>query len=268
MIKKTKNPLLFSLKLVWVVLALNMVFFACSGPIQKEDAQASGQAETGNEINADDSDVFMVVEQMPEFDGGMDALIKYLSENIKYPAEAMDKGIQGKVFVGFVIDKDGSIEDVKILKEVGGGCDEEAIRVVSNMPNWKPGTQRGEAVKVSYTLPINFVLDVHKADSVFTVVEHMPEFPGGRKKLLSYLGSNITYPEAAKKDKVSGRVFITFVIEKDGSVNDVKLLRGIGSGCDVEAIRVVSSMPNWKPGLADGKPVRVQYNLPIKFQLQ
>jgi len=85
--------------------------------------------------------------------------------------------------------------------------------------NWKPGTQRGEAVNVSYNLPIKFVLDEKDADTIYSVVEVMPKFPGGEKKLMSYLGENISYPETAKNAKVSGRVFITFVIEKDGSVN-------------------------------------------------
>jgi len=143
------------------------------------------------------------------------------------------------------------------LKGIGGGCDEEAVRVVSAMPNWKPGTQRGEAVNVSYNLPIKFVLDEKDADTIYSVVEVMPKFPGGEKKLMSYLGENISYPETAKNAKVSGRVFITFVIEKDGSVNEVKLLRGIGSGCDEEALRVISSMPNGNQVCKMEMPVRV-----------
>ena len=96
----------------------------------------------------------------------------------------------------------------------------------------------------------------------------MPKFPGGEKKLMSYLGNNIKYPEKAKKDGVKGRVFISFVVEKDGRIDNVELLRGIGSGCDEEAMRVIKSMPKWSPGMTNGEPVRVQYNLPIKFALQ
>jgi len=79
--------------------------------------------------------------------------------------------------------------------------------------------------------------------------------------------ANITYPQQAKKDSIAGRVFINFIIEKDGSVSNVKVLRGIGSGCDEEAVRVVSSMPKWKPGIQNGEAVRVSYNIPIKFAL-
>lgn len=103
---------------------------------------------------------------------------------------------------------------------------------------------------------------------IFTVVEAMPEFPGGMGKLMSYLGNNIKYPPLAKESGIQGRVFINFVVEPDGKISNVKVLRGIGGGCDEEAIRVVEAMPKWKPGMQRGKPVRVSYNLPVKFTLQ
>lgn len=103
---------------------------------------------------------------------------------------------------------------------------------------------------------------------IFTVVEEMPEYPGGRKAMYSYLGENIKYPAKAKENKVEGTVYVSFVVLEDGSVSNVSILRGVGSGCDEEAIRVVKAMPNWKPGKQKGKPVNVQYNLPIKFSLE
>jgi protein TonB len=103
---------------------------------------------------------------------------------------------------------------------------------------------------------------------IFQVVENMPEFPGGRGALMKYLATNIKYPPYAKEAGIQGRVFINFVVETDGSITAVKVLRGIGGGCDEEAIRVVKSMPKWKPGMQRGKPVRVSFNLPVKFTLQ
>ncbi|MFA5418091.1 MAG: energy transducer TonB [Bacteroidales bacterium] len=103
---------------------------------------------------------------------------------------------------------------------------------------------------------------------IFTVVESMPDFPGGMGKLMSYLATNIKYPPLAKESGIQGRVFINFVVEPDGSISQVKVLRGIGGGCDEEAVRVVKAMPKWKPGMQRGKPVRVSYNLPVKFTLQ
>ncbi len=103
---------------------------------------------------------------------------------------------------------------------------------------------------------------------IFQIVEEMPAFPGGEQKLMEYVGKNIKYPQIARETGIQGRVFIGFVVEPDGSVSNVKLLRGIGGGCDEEAMRVVKSMPKWKPGKQRGKAVRVSYQIPVFFKLQ
>jgi len=103
---------------------------------------------------------------------------------------------------------------------------------------------------------------------VFTVVEEMPEFPGGPSKMMNFLANNLTYPEQARRQKIEGRVFVNFVVEKDGAVSNVTILRGIGAGCDEEAKRVVELMPKWTPGYQRGQAVRVSFNLPIKFALE
>lgn len=104
------------------------------------------------------SSVYTFVEKMPEYPGGVDALMNYLSKNIKYPKAARKNNIQGKVFLKFVVSADGSINNVTIIRGIGGGCEEEAVRVVENMPRWFPGYANGEAVDVWYTLPIVFTL--------------------------------------------------------------------------------------------------------------
>jgi protein TonB len=104
-------------------------------------------------------------------------------------------------------------------------------------------------------------------DAIFVVAENAPEFPGGEDSLYAYIARNIKYPETAKKEKIEGRVFVTFVIEKDGQVSSAKILRDIGGGCGEEAIRVVKNMPKWKPGTQRGNPVRFQFNLPVSFML-
>ena len=106
----------------------------------------------------DNSDVFNVVEKMPEFEGGMDGMMSFLQKNIKYPAEAKEKGTEGRVIVQFVVNKDGSITDAKIVKSVSPELDAEALRVVKAMPKWTPGEQRGEKVRVQFTLPVQFKL--------------------------------------------------------------------------------------------------------------
>ena len=102
--------------------------------------------------------VFEKVEDMPEFPGGEQAMMDFVSKNVQYPKEAMEKGISGRVMVGFIVEKDGSIGDVKVVKGIGGGCDEEAVRVVKAMPKWKPGKEKGKPVRVSYMMPIFFKL--------------------------------------------------------------------------------------------------------------
>ena len=103
--------------------------------------------------------VFVVVEKMPEFPGGQQALFKYLSENVKYPVIAQENGIQGRVICQFVVNRDGSIVDVEVVRSGGDpSLDKEAVRVIKSMPKWKPGKQRGKAVRVKYTVPVNFKL--------------------------------------------------------------------------------------------------------------
>jgi len=105
-----------------------------------------------------EQEIFQIVEEMPSFPGGEGELLKYVATHIKYPQIARETGIQGRVFVGFVVEPDGSVSNVKILRGIGGGCDEEAVRVIKSLPKWKPGKQRGKAVRVSYQIPVLFKL--------------------------------------------------------------------------------------------------------------
>ena len=105
-----------------------------------------------------EQEIFQIVEEMPSFPGGEGKLLEYVAKNIKYPQIARETGIQGRVFVGFVVEPDGSVSNVKILRGIGGGCDEEAMRVIKSLPKWKPGKQRGKAVRVSYQIPVMFKL--------------------------------------------------------------------------------------------------------------
>ena len=358
--------------------------------------------------------IYQIVDEMPQYPGGEKAMMEYVAKNVKYPQEAKDKEIQGRVFVSFVIEKDGSVNEVKVLRSIGGGCDEEAVRVIKDMPKWKPGKQEGKPVRVSYMMPINFKLsdgqpskgldntkyegsskgtkdgttytlnmtmefesknsgyfvmtltgqkygstitmfediglpfkytfdgkssgaiEPHNPDGspmnpeppyifsinkdgsikidfydfrdefgikemvfkkvdantpvetkkqssktkdekvemkpdkngVYHIVEEMPVFPGGEQALMDYVSKNVVYPQEAQEKGISGRVFVCFIVEKDGSVNEVSVMRGIGGGCDDEAVRVIKAMPKWKPGKMKGEAVRVSYMMPITFKLQ
>ncbi|WP_296705707.1 energy transducer TonB [Algoriphagus sp.] len=111
------------------------------------------------DVNAQTSEgVLMEMEVMPEYPGGMEAMFKYIGDNLKYPASAKEKGIEGTVVVKFIVNKDGSISDTEILRGIGGGCDEESLRIVNSFPSWKPGENEGEKVRAQMRLPIRYKL--------------------------------------------------------------------------------------------------------------
>lgn len=110
------------------------------------------------EETRDEGEIFMIVEEMPEFPGGTEALQKYLAQSVRYPVIAQENGIQGRVYIQFVINQNGEVTNATILRGVDPSLDREALRVVEAMPKWKPGKQRNRPVRVSYTVPINFVL--------------------------------------------------------------------------------------------------------------
>jgi TonB family protein len=205
------------------------------------------------------------------FPGGEAGRIRFFQENIKYPAEARNKNIQGVVQYKIFIETDGKVTNPSIISGIGGGCDEEVLRVAALMPNWKPAMKDGKPVRTSVILPISFKLsngeDDSEQDQIFTVVENSPQFPGGDEARVAYLQKAISYPEQARKDKIEGTVYVTFVIEKDGQISNAKVLRGIGGGCDEVALKAIQQMPPWKPGMEKGEPVRVQFNMPVKFTL-
>ena len=235
------------------------------------------------ESRAAEGEVFQVVEEMPEFPGGMAECMKWLAQNIKYPAEAQEKGIQGRVIVQMVVEKDGTITHAKVVRGVDPLLDTEALRVVNSSPKWKPGKQNGEAVRVKYTLPIMFRLGGDSSDSktaeapkeakvdengIHQVCEEMPEFPGGMRECMNWLGKNINYPEDCKKAGIQGRVIIQFVVDKDGSIKSPKVARSVHPSLDAEALRVICSSPKWKPGKQKGEAVKVKYTIPVLFKLQ
>ena len=145
-----------------------------------------------------------------------------------------------------VVDNEAEVEDLDINAEVDQN--EEIEEYVCEAPE----IEEEEIVE----------------EEVFLSVEENPEYPGGPAKLLEYVQKNLKYPMMARESDIQGRVFVGFVVEKDGSISNVKVLRGIGGGCDEEAVRVVQSLPKFKPGKQRGNPVRVQYTLPIVFKLQ
>lgn len=215
--------------------------------------------------------VFTVVEKMPSFPGGDAELLKYIATNIKYPKESQDNGEQGRVICSFIVGRDGSVNNPEVLRGVTPLLNEEAVRVINTMPRWNPGMQRGKAVAVKYTVPITFRLKspvVETKEETLTVVDVMPQYPGGDHELLKFIAQSIKYPTDAQEAGVQGRVICSFVVDKKGNIVEPKIIRGIDPSLDAEALRVIGMMPRWTPGRQDGKAVRVLYTVPITFRLQ
>ncbi|GHT37218.1 cell envelope biogenesis protein TonB [Bacteroidia bacterium] len=260
---------------------------ACSVGEKAEKAEESPNPEvaeapgvTAEAQNQPDNGVFTVVDEMPKYPGGDGALLKFIADSIKYPAEAQENGIQGRVVAYFIVNQDGSISNPTLLKGVEPSLDEEALRIIKSMPKWTPGKIKGEPVRVKYTIPVTFRLSAgddsqkeqgvdNKSDvnRIYTQVDEMPKFPGGDGELLKFLANNIKYPVEAKEKKLEGRVAVAFVVNKDGSLSNPEVVRSLAPLLDEEALRVVALLPKFAPGKKKGEPVNVQYIVPVTFRL-
>lgn len=223
---------------------------------------------------SDSNAVYTIVEQPPEYPGGYNKMRTDLSQYIIYPEKARKDSAQGTVYVQFVVRKDGSLSDIVAIKGVSEEIDSAVINAVKSFPSWIPGKQRGKPVNVRFVLPVKFSLKAPvqkttpvKKDSteVFTIVERVPEYPGGYEAMMKYIEKEVKYSKVSRRQGMEGIVWVLFVVDKDGSITDIGINRGVNKELDEEAMRIVKGMPNWKPGEQNYKPVRVRFNMPIKF---
>ena len=213
---------------------------------RQEHGKATTQAEAHDEAiretgEPEDDQPFLIAETMPLFPmqeggnpgyGDLNTFRAWVQKNIKYPAEAFRNGEQGRVVLSFVVEKDGSVSNIQILQTPGKAFSEETRRVVAASPKWKPGEQRGEKVRVRYTLPVDF-------------------------RITAALGKNIY-----------GKVLVTFVIEKDGSVGNAEIFKSPDKSLADEVLRVIGKSPKWTPGKQSGEAVRVKFGMPVDFAVQ
>ncbi|WP_081963819.1 M56 family metallopeptidase [Porphyromonas cangingivalis] len=311
-----------------------------------------------------DSDVLDSVEDLPVYKNGDDRLMKDIAMLIKYPKEAVDKNIQGRVIISFVVDEQGNVVEPQVARKVHPLLDEEALRVVSLL-KYNPGKVDGKAVRCRMNIPIRFAIPVEKGkttvivqeldpsglrtvdqfrdnlqsllrsglrpnddnvtvkfrivdgkaqgievkttdekvkqevreyvkrqkfkpeentsgylhfsfdidkkkvkgnDDVFDFLDEMPEHEGGEAGMMKHLSKEVVYPEEAVKKNIQGRVMVGFIVEKDGTLSNVKIMRGIDPLLDAEAVRVVKTL-KFRPGKMNGKPVRCRFTVPINFRL-
>ena len=172
-----------------------------------------------------------------------------------------------------VIEKDGSISNVQVIRSSDPDLEREAVRVLQTLPAFTPATQGGEAVRVYFNIPVKFALQqVEKqqgidVETLFSIDEKEAEFPGGTAALLKWIQNNTVYPAVAIENKIQGTVRCQFVVEKDGSITNVQVVKGINLYLDREAIRVLNLLPKFKPGEQRNQTVRSTVNVPIFFKL-
>jgi TonB family protein len=228
-------------------------------------------------------------------------LSEFIYSNITFPKLALENGVKGRVVIKFFVEKDGHITDAEIIEDIGFGCGAEALRVVNLMPSWNPGRPRGRAVLCQYRLPIDFVLDhgnklkpteikvetefVPYNDSqekdIYDYVSYPPIWVGcegifnysekekcSEERFAQFIKANLKYPKKARRKKIEGTVYVSFIIERDGTISNAYLKSEIGEGCGAEALRVINSMPKWNPANHLGKKVRYRTEVPIGFYLK
>lgn len=222
----------------------------------------------GQDSDSSDNIIYEIVEENASFPGGDEAFNSWVAQNLKYPAEAIKQGIQGRVFVQFVVNKDGTIDEVKVLRSPDPLLSEEALRIVKSMPNWKPAHQGGKTVRSRFNLPIMFSLKKPEGSQDNNSVEKNASFPGGREALYAWLAKNMQYPVLASAQGIQGTVHLQFVVNTDGSIDEVNVMRSPDPILSKEAIRLVKKMPKWIPASRDGQPLKSRFNLPINFRLR
>ncbi len=208
-------------------------------------------------------EIFSVVEESAIPVGGYPAFYKFIGERIKYPSEARHLGIEGKVYIEFAVNRDGSLSDFRVIKGIGGGCDEEVIRLVSMSPAWIPGTQKGKPVKQKMVIPITFSLGgsnrSNSADDMNVIMER-------RNNLYEWLSTTTRYPAAARRMGIEGWVYAELKIDKTtGEILSSRILKDIGADCGVEVLRVIRTIS--REAILNLNPTHETFVLPVGFGL-
>ncbi|MDD4064447.1 MAG: TonB family protein [Bacteroidales bacterium] len=220
------------------------------------------------------------VETKPLFANGQgeEAFTRWVAEHVKYPEEAKNKGIQGTVVASLVVNSEGEVTNIKIVRGVHPLLDAETIRVLESSPKWeRPGISKGKKVSVHYNFPLKFGLRGKVDDTKEVKQSTDPKDLGlepaifangkGEEAFQVWVMKHVTYPDEARKEKVAGTVIASLTVTEDGSISDIKILRGVSPSLDKEVIRVLKSSPKWeKPAMVKGKNVRVSYSIPVKFE--
>jgi len=219
------------------------------------------------------SKIYDKAEKQPEFPGGE----KEFREYTRRPFDNDFRDYYCDVLLSCVIEKDGTLTKVKVLMPITDReCTEQAIKLLKHSPKWSPGLVAGKPVRVrlTTTIELNYVagsftsLRPAPKNLIYTSVEEVPQFIGGMDAFQNYLKNNLNYPPLAMKNGTQGKVIVSFIVERNGKLTQVKVSRGIGDDCDEEALRLIKkTAKNWIPGKQNGIAVRTAYSIPINFIL-
>jgi TonB family protein len=208
-------------------------------------------------------------DEFPTFQGkNFTTFQDWVISQIRYPEEATAKGIKGRINAGYTIESDGSVTNVKVNGNPDPLLADAVIKAIYSSPKWDPALKPEARVPFVNGMDLKFELpDKIMKDDVFVVVEKMPMYPGGDTEMLKYINNTAKYPEAAKTDKAEGRVIVRFMVNTQGTAEEISVLRGVHPLLDQEAVRVVSTLSGFEPGTQGGKPVNVWYMVPVNFTL-
>jgi len=293
---------------------ITIFIFTLSSVIAQESAPAAPSS-TPVPPQQVEEEIFKVVEEMPRFPGcennelntrkkeecAKEKMMEYIEDNLNYPKEALDKEVEGMAVIQFTIWKDSTIKNIKLVRDLGAGTGEEAVRIVESMKKmdkkWRPGQQRERPVNVQYTLPVKFKLEKpskkrsrlrsrnpfdYENDIVdMTNLHEEPLFPDCPKQknsdcsiesLKEFIKVNQLYPEEALENRIQGIVNISFIIEQDGSLSEITASGGVPKVLRDDAIEIFKWMNQeemeWTPGQRNNRPVRTLYRCDVAYDIE
>lgn len=219
-----------------------------------------------------DGPIFTVVEEPAVFPGGKEAWKAFIAANLVIP----ETDPQGKVFAAFVVDKEGELHDIKLIRGIGKMADEAVVDLLKKSPLWQAAKQRGKTVNSRMAISVQFgeaetdlapktpqtPVNYEEIDEVFLVVEEQASFPGGMQAWTQFIDDNLQTPES----NVKGRVFASFVVDRDGAIKNIQLIRGIGGGADEAVVELLEKSPNWIAGKQKGNKVNSRMQVAVTFK--
>lgn len=207
-------------------------------------------------------ELFAIFEERAEFPGGNEGLFNYFGDNFALTEPAKDSLVEGVISVFFTVDNLGNATNITATGDTAYALGDLMIKIVQQMPKWKPAKQRGISVEQ------DFQVDISISNELFVIVEEMATYPGGMKKFQKYVDENLNYPEEARINNIKGTIIVYFVVNRNGAIlpKSVKALNSLGFGLDEEAIRLIKNSSPWLPGRQRGKSIALKVNVPIIFK--